>query len=119
MGCDAKAAAAMFIFAMFMVGPYYPGMRVNNMDITRNFSGLVMAIENGLGSLSFTPTSSLIGYMTPNVRFTTIKRVIQRLHVLECNPRMENCFLDDVCNHNLDYTAVQFVVQNGTPTVGY
>lgn len=68
MGCNQTAATAMFILSMFTMGPFYPGMRVNNMDISKNFAGLVMALENGLGALSFVPAPSIIGVMTPNVK---------------------------------------------------
>ncbi|KAK5638453.1 hypothetical protein RI129_012748 [Pyrocoelia pectoralis] len=59
-GCDRMLAATMFIIAMFLKGPFYPGLRVNALDITKYFSGILSAFVNAAGSLAYYPISYVI-----------------------------------------------------------
>lgn len=57
----------MFTLCMGFMGLYYPGLKVNPIDLAPNYSGTVMGVVNGLGSLSgiFAPFTR--GWMTPDV----------------------------------------------------
>lgn len=48
-------------------GNYYPGMRVNALDLSPNYAGSIIAITNGAGSLAGIAAPTFVGMMTPNV----------------------------------------------------
>ncbi|KAF5284284.1 hypothetical protein FQA39_LY04577 [Lamprigera yunnana] len=62
-GCDRNMAALMFICAMLFMGPYYPGLRVNILDVTKNFAGILQAIVNGFGALIYYPLPYIIAWV--------------------------------------------------------
>lgn len=57
------------MMAMGFMGNYYPGMRVNVLDLSPNYAGTIIAISNGAGSLSGVAVPTFIGYMVPDVIF--------------------------------------------------
>jgi len=59
---------------MGSMGFFYPGMKVNSMDLSPNYSGTIMAIVNGIGGITGIITPYLVGVLTPNV---SINRGIQ------------------------------------------
>ncbi|XP_046627286.1 putative inorganic phosphate cotransporter isoform X1 [Neodiprion virginianus] len=65
-GCDRVLVVALFTIGMGFMGSYYPGMKVNSLDLTPNYSGTVMAIVNGIGAVSGIITPYLVGVLTPN-----------------------------------------------------
>lgn len=52
---------------MGFMGTFYPGMRVNAIDLSPNYSGTLMAIVNGVGAVTGFISPYLIGWLTPNV----------------------------------------------------
>lgn len=66
-GCDRLSVVICFTLAMAFNGNYYPGMRVNALDLSPNYAGTIMAITNGAGALAGIAVPSFIGYMTPDV----------------------------------------------------
>lgn len=36
---------------MGFMGAYYSGMKANNLDLSPNFSGAIMALTNGIGAI--------------------------------------------------------------------
>ncbi|KAF2896177.1 hypothetical protein ILUMI_10000 [Ignelater luminosus] len=66
LGCNRIASASMFIIGMLIMGPFYSGMKVNVLDITKNFAGIIMAIVNGLGALAYFPVPSVTSMVTKN-----------------------------------------------------
>lgn len=42
-------AVSMFTIAMGFMGAYYSGMKANNLDLSPNFAGAIMALTNGIG----------------------------------------------------------------------
>lgn len=66
-GCNKLLVVVSFVLAMAFMGNYYPGMRVNVLDLSPNYAGTIIAITNGAGSLSGVIVPTFIGYMTPNV----------------------------------------------------
>ncbi|KAB0791424.1 hypothetical protein PPYR_03224 [Photinus pyralis] len=64
-GCNQYLAASWFILSMFFKGPFYPGLRVNALDITKYFSGVLSAFVNAAGSLAYYPVSYIIAAVAP------------------------------------------------------
>ncbi|XP_065341317.1 putative inorganic phosphate cotransporter [Cloeon dipterum] len=58
-GCNEIAVVTIFCVFIAFMGAFYPGMKVNALDLSPNYAGLLMAIVNGIGSLS--------GIVTPYV----------------------------------------------------
>lgn len=53
---------------MAFKGNYYPGMRVNALDLSPNYAGTIIAISNGAAALSGIAVPIFIGYMAPDVK---------------------------------------------------
>lgn len=68
-GCDETLPVIFFTLGMATMGPYYAGMKLNPLDLSPNYAGSLMAIANGISSISGIMTAIFIGLMTPNVRF--------------------------------------------------
>lgn len=66
-GCDHTAVIVLFTMAMGTMGTYYPGMKVNGIDLTPNYAGTLMATTNGIGAITGIIGPSLVGFLTPNV----------------------------------------------------
>nr|CAD7199800.1 unnamed protein product [Timema douglasi] len=66
-GCDRTAAVVLFTIGMALMGTFYPGMKVNALDLSPNYAGTLMAIVNGIGALSGIITPYLVGVLTPDV----------------------------------------------------
>jgi ACS family sodium-dependent inorganic phosphate cotransporter len=49
------------------MGTFYPGMKVNALDLSPNYAGTLMAIVNGIGALTGIVTPYLVGVLTPDV----------------------------------------------------
>ncbi|CAG9798969.1 unnamed protein product [Chironomus riparius] len=65
-GCDRMQAVLMFTVAMGFMGAYYSGMKANNLDLSPNFAGAIMAITNGIGAIIGIINPYIIGLITPN-----------------------------------------------------
>ncbi|XP_055920216.1 putative inorganic phosphate cotransporter isoform X2 [Eupeodes corollae] len=65
-GCNRFLVVAFFTIAMGLMGTYYAGMKLNPIDLSPNYSGTLMAITNGIGSITGIITPYLVGVMTPN-----------------------------------------------------
>lgn len=52
------------------MGNFYPGMKVNAIDLSPNYAGSLMALTNGLGALTGIAAPAFVGVMTPDVRLT-------------------------------------------------
>lgn len=49
------------------MGTFYAGMKLNPLDLSPNYSATLMAITNGIGSITGIVTPYLVGALTPNV----------------------------------------------------
>ena len=58
------------------MGTYYPGTKVNPLDLSPNYSGSIMALTNCLGAVTGIAAPVFVGYMTPNV-----SKYLLQLHV--------------------------------------
>jgi ACS family sodium-dependent inorganic phosphate cotransporter len=75
-GCDRTAVVALFTVTTGTMGTFYPGMKVNALDLSPNYAGTLMAIVNGIGALTGIVTPYLVGVLTPNVSVIYIKRIV-------------------------------------------
>lgn len=66
-GCDRTMVIIYFTLAMGIMGTFYPGMKVNPLDLSPNYAGTLMAITNGIGAITGIIAPTLVGLMTPNV----------------------------------------------------
>uniref|UniRef100_A0AAR5QA61 Major facilitator superfamily (MFS) profile domain-containing protein n=2 Tax=Dendroctonus ponderosae TaxID=77166 RepID=A0AAR5QA61_DENPD len=62
--CNTTLAAWMFTTAMGFMGTFYCGMKVNALDLSPNFAGIIMAITNGIGAGAGIITPYLTGALT-------------------------------------------------------
>lgn len=66
-GCDKVMVVAFFTIAMGFMGTFYPGMKVNPLDLSPNYAGSIMALTNGIGAITGVVAPTLVGFLTPNV----------------------------------------------------
>lgn len=96
-GCHTTVAVWMFTIAMGFMGTFYCGMKVNALDLSANFAGIIMAITNGLGAIAGIVTPYLTGALTGNVSLLLLLLWHLSLNCFAayCH-RMENSILDFV-----------------------
>ena len=56
----------LFTLAMGFMGGFYPGMKVNALDLSPNYAGTLMAITNGIGAMTGILGPYLVGVITTN-----------------------------------------------------
>lgn len=61
---------ALFTIAMGIMGTFYPGMKVNGLDLSPNYAGTLMALTNGLGAITGIVAPYVVGVMTPESTLT-------------------------------------------------
>lgn len=71
-GCNQIASVMLFTMMMGSMGTYYAGMKLNALDLSPNYSGTLMAIVNGIGSITGIVSPLVVGALTPNVSFNSI-----------------------------------------------
>lgn len=65
-GCDRTAVVVLFTVSTGTMGTFYPGMKVNALDLSPNYAGTLMAIVNGIGAFTGIITPYLVGVLTPD-----------------------------------------------------
>lgn len=80
-GCNTDAVVILFTASMGLMGAFYPGMKVNALDLSGNYAGTIMAIVNGIGAITGIIAPYLVGLLTPDVSTGTNC-------VLYCNVRL-------------------------------
>lgn len=65
--CERGLVVALFALSMGSMGTFYPGLKVNAIDLSPNYSGSLMGITNGLGAITGMVGPIMVGVMTPNV----------------------------------------------------
>ena len=68
--CDRTTVVLMFTLGTTLMGTFYPGMKVNALDLSPNYSGTLMALVNGIGAFSGILTPYIVGELTPNGTLT-------------------------------------------------
>lgn len=66
-GCERGLVVALFTIAMGIMGTFYPGMKVNSLDLSPNYAGSLMALTNGIGAITGIVAPYVVGVMTPEV----------------------------------------------------
>lgn len=66
-GDDLTMVLILFSLAMGFMGLWYPGMKVNPIDLSPNYAATIMAISNGIGALTGAVTPYVVGVLTPQV----------------------------------------------------
>lgn len=51
---------------MATMAGFYPGMKVNILDLSPNYASVLMGITNGIGALTGIAGPYLVGVLTPN-----------------------------------------------------
>ncbi|KAM7352154.1 uncharacterized protein ACRADG_004794 [Cochliomyia hominivorax] len=69
-GCDKFQVILHFCLCLGSMGFYYAGVRLTPNDLSPNYSGILMAITNGIGAFTGILAPYSVGLMTPN---TTIQ----------------------------------------------
>ncbi|KAE8743199.1 hypothetical protein FOCC_FOCC011227 [Frankliniella occidentalis] len=65
-GCDGTLVVTLFCIGMATMGAFYPGMRVNALDLSPRHAGTIGALMNGTGSLAGIAAPYIIGMIAPN-----------------------------------------------------
>ncbi|KAK3908028.1 Putative inorganic phosphate cotransporter [Frankliniella fusca] len=65
-GCDRTQVVTLFCIGMASMGAFYPGMRVNALDLSPNHAGTIGALMNGTGALAGVAAPYIIGLLAPN-----------------------------------------------------
>ncbi|KOB79399.1 MFS sugar transporter-like protein [Operophtera brumata] len=65
-GCDTQTVVILFTASMGLMGAFYPGMKVNALDLSGNYAGTIMAIVNGIGAITGIIAPFLVGLLTPD-----------------------------------------------------
>lgn len=65
-GCRRTLAVVLFTIGIMFIGPFYCGMKVNVNDISVHYSGTIMALVNGIGSIAAILGPLLVGFITVN-----------------------------------------------------
>lgn len=63
-GCDRMLVVGLFTVAMGLMGGFYPGMKVNALDLSPNYASILMAITNGIGAITGILGPLLVGFLT-------------------------------------------------------
>lgn len=66
-GCNTETVVILFTASMGLMGAFYPGMKVNALDLSNNYAGTIMAIVNGIGAITGIIAPYLVGLLTPDV----------------------------------------------------
>lgn len=66
--CNRLLAVILLTTAVGFMGNYYPGMRVNALDLSPNYTGSIISIVNGSGAITGMTFPAFIGFMITDVR---------------------------------------------------
>nr|XP_031845946.1 putative inorganic phosphate cotransporter isoform X2 [Nomia melanderi] len=64
--CDRTVVVVMFTLGTTLMGTFYPGMKVNALDLSPNYSGTLMALVNGIGAFTGILTPHIVALLAPN-----------------------------------------------------
>lgn len=67
MRCESLAVIIMFSASMLFKGAVYSGAKVNHLELSINFAGILIALINGIGALSGWISPTMISFIAPNV----------------------------------------------------
>ncbi|XP_014203400.1 putative inorganic phosphate cotransporter [Copidosoma floridanum] len=64
-GCHRTTVVVLFTLGVMFMGSSLPGIKVNSLDLSPNYAGTLMALTNGIASLTGMLTPYLVGVLTP------------------------------------------------------
>ncbi|XP_014203454.1 sialin-like [Copidosoma floridanum] len=65
-GCDLTLIVACFVASITLMGCAYPSIMMNNLDLSPNYAGTLMAFGNGVAALGGVFSPYLVGVLTKN-----------------------------------------------------
>ena len=74
-GCNRILVVLCFVFGVTLMSSALPGIQVNPLDLSPNYAGTLMALTNGIASLTGTAAPYLIGVLIPNHSLTEWRTV--------------------------------------------
>lgn len=66
-GCEKITVVVLFTVGMGLMGTFYSGHKANNLDLSPNYAGILMALSNGMGAISGMIGPYIVGVITTNV----------------------------------------------------
>lgn len=66
-GNDVAMVIFLFSVGMGFMGLWYPGMKINPIDLSPNYAATIMAISNGIGALTGAAVPYVVGILVSNV----------------------------------------------------
>ncbi|XP_023247460.1 sialin-like [Copidosoma floridanum] len=64
--CNVTLVIVYFTVGMTLMGAFYPGMKVNALDLSPNYSGTLMAMVNGIGAFTGIITPYIVAELAPH-----------------------------------------------------
>ncbi|KAL7294280.1 hypothetical protein TKK_0012295 [Trichogramma kaykai] len=64
--CNQMLVVVMFVLGLTFMSAAYPSIMVNNLDLSPNFAGTLMAFANGIAALGGILTPYVVGILTPH-----------------------------------------------------
>ena len=65
-GCNQVVVVVAIALSMTLMGAALPSMKVNNLDLSPNYAGSLMALTNGIGAVAGVIAPLLVGALTPD-----------------------------------------------------
>lgn len=87
-GCNRTLVVALFCLGMASMGAFYPGMRVNALDLSPRHAGTIGALMNGIGAISGIAAPYAIGLIARNVRIVSILLIQEVVMILNVTKRL-------------------------------
>lgn len=66
-GLNETLILVLLSLGMGFMGLWYPGMKVNPLDLSPNFASTVMAVSNSIGAITGTLAPKVVAILTPHV----------------------------------------------------
>lgn len=71
-GKNVPLVVTLMVFCIALLGLFYPGLKVNPIDLAPNYAGVTMGLVNGFGSTAGIIAPSMAGLIAHEVRFTWV-----------------------------------------------
>ncbi|EEB15031.1 sialin, putative [Pediculus humanus corporis] len=65
-GEDRVVVVTLFAMTLGLMGTFYPGMKINALDLSPNFAGTLMAVINGIGGITGIISPLIVAVLAPN-----------------------------------------------------
>lgn len=66
-GQNKVVVVTLFALTLGLMGTFYPGMKINALDLSPNYAGTLMAIINGIGGITGIISPLIVAIVAPNV----------------------------------------------------